>query len=290
MSYIYRFTFGLLICATLGTAQAQVHPQFIKEKLAILSGAVPFSYQGKDHFIKERYTIESKNLARLFLATEYRQLGYSVSFQNYGTGINLIAEKMGANKNKVLTVSSHMDTVATAGANDDGTGTIAALAIAQQLANAHLEYTLRFVAFDEEEKGLVGSRAYVKTLGQLEEEQMGDIHMEMMGTDSNKDGHFHVIDCSRAESQFLSQSVLQTIATHNLPISNNPACTDRSDHASFWKANIPAIVISEDFFGGDGDSCYHKSCDQLDERLDFQYMAHIATAITGAAAQILQAH
>ncbi|MFL5784944.1 MAG: M28 family peptidase, partial [Bacteriovoracaceae bacterium] len=80
-------------------------------------------------------------------------------------------------------------------------------------------------------------------------------------------------------SLFLSQSMKESISELNLALTISKACTDRSDHASFWKNKIPAIVISENFFGGDGDPCYHAKCDVMDDRLDYDYMGKILEAL-----------
>lgn len=108
-----------------------------------------------------------------------------------------------------------------------------------------------------------------------------------MGVNSRKDGSFHVIDCQKENSLFLSQGIRSSINKLGLPINIVKACTDRSDHASFWRNKLPAVVISENFFGGDADPCYHAKCDIVDERLDYSYMGNILEAVLDATEQIL---
>src|SRR5207253_434927 len=146
------------------------------------------------------------------------------------------------------------------------------------------------VGFDQEELGLVGSRNYVAALesaGQLQQ-VLADINLEMTAYDSDNNGAFHVIDCNRADSTPLSASVLGAVQALHIPLVRSAACTDRSDHAAFWKKNKPAIVISEDFFGGDGNPCYHSACDKVD-KLNFNYMTNITRAVASATAAIMQA-
>ncbi|MGE3973964.1 MAG: M28 family metallopeptidase [Bdellovibrionales bacterium] len=270
-----------------------VDPAFLKQKLSELSGALPTMIDGQSVRISERSSANGRLLARKFLTREYQALGFAVSTQPYKKtlppqqGENFIAEKVGTDPSKVFIVSSHMDSVVSvAGANDDGSGTIAALAIAKTLSQQSFRYTLRIVAFDQEELGLVGSSFYVPTLNRMQ--VIGNIHMEMMGTNSRKDGAFHVIDCNRADSMGFSEKIMQGVVSLNLPLQRVAACTDRSDHAHFWKAQIGSVVISENFFGGDGDPCYHKACDIVDARLDFNYMANITKALAYATGQFLQ--
>lgn len=248
---------------------------FFKEKLIVLSS-------------NERKSNAGLDKARTFLSDEYKKIGFDVSLAPFGSGTNIIAEKKGTtHPEKILIISAHIDSVGNAGANDDGTGTIGLLTVAQILAKNDYPITIRVLGFDREEVGLKGSDAYVAALPN-KTDIIGDIHFEMMGYNSRKDGAFHVIDCNSGlfggnrpvnNSLFLSQGMKDSIAELGLNLTISKACTDRSDHASFWRNKIPAIVISENFFGGDGDPCYHAKCDIVDDRLDYDYMGKILEAL-----------
>lgn len=264
------------------TTVGKLDMNFFQEKLKVLTGVTPYISNGTSVEIKERKTQESLNHARAFLAEEYKQIGFAVEEHPFSTGINFIAEKKGTtNPEKVLILSSHIDSVANSGANDNGTGTIGLLTIARELAKSEYGATIRILGFDHEELGLRGSDAYVATI-ENRDNIIGNINFEMMGVNSRNDGAFHVIDCNKKNSLFLSNAIKDSIATHSLELSIVNTCTDRSDHASFWRRNIPAIVISENFFGGDSDPCYHEKCDVMDERLNYDYMEKILTAVLDA--------
>lgn len=255
--------------------EPRVDMNFFKEKLIVLSST-------------ERKSTAGLDKARAFLSDEYKKIGFEVSLAPFGSGVNIVAEKKGTtHPEKILIISAHIDSVGNAGANDDGTGTIGLLTVAQILAKNTYPITIRVLGFDREEVGLKGSDAYVAALPN-KTDIIGDIHFEMMGYNSRKDGAFHVIDCNSGlfggnrpvnNSLFLSQSMKDSIAELNLNLTISKACTDRSDHASFWRNKIPAIVISENFFGGDGDPCYHAKCDIVDDRLDYDYMGKILEAL-----------
>lgn len=252
---------------------------FFKEKLSVLTGVVPFKFEGKEIEISERKSARGLYYARMFLKEEYEKLGYTVSFHEFGNGTNVIAEKLGKlHPEKFLIISSHLDSVGNRGANDNGTGTIGALTIAKELAQSNPNVTLRFIAFDKEEIAITGSVAYV---AQLRDRQniMGNINIEMIGHNSKQDGAFHLIDCGRRDSLFLSEAIKSSITENSLPLTIVPTCQTKSDHGSFWRKGIPAVVISENFFGGDPDPCYHARCDVMDERLNYAYMETILTAV-----------
>ncbi len=272
------------ILNTLDAQSITVQESEFKLKVEELTGVREVRLNGEVARIVERGSDRGRQLARQWLEQEYKALGFVVSQHNYGRGANFIAEKKGSS-GKVLILSSHMDSMSNAGANDDGTGTIANLLIAKALAGTSYKHTLRIIAFDNEEQGLVGSAAYVKTLDKSQ--LIGNIQMEMMGTNSRKDGKFHLIDCDRKDSQFMTSAIMQSVQSFSLPLTRVKACTDRSDHGSFWKANMPSVVISENFFGGDGDQCYHEKCDIVDARLDFKYSSTITQAVGNAVAKLL---
>jgi hypothetical protein len=235
-----------------------------------------------DPILANRGKSAGRDAARVFLRREFESFGFSVREEKFRTGTNLVAEKAGAS-GKFLIVSAHYDSVNNAGADDDATGVVAMLGTAKMLQSKKLKHGVRFVAFDQEEVGLVGSAAYVADLVRRGEAPtvLGDLQMEMMGFNKRNDGKFHVISCKRADSQFMVDAFVE--AVRNLPskLVITEACTDRSDHASFWKHEIPAIVISENFFGGDSNPCYHRSCDTVD-RMHLPYFVKVAEAAANA--------
>jgi Zn-dependent M28 family amino/carboxypeptidase len=265
-------------------SRKRVDMEFFKTKLAVLTGAAPFGTLS----INDRKSNENLDLARKFLKEEYEKLGLIVRFEAFGSGKNFVAEKLGTkDPKKVLILSSHIDSVRNRGANDNGTGTIGLLAVAKELSKKDYAYTIRILGFDKEEVGLVGSDAYVAAL-QDKTSLIGNINFEMMGVNSRKDGAFHVIDCNKTNSVFLTEAIKTSIANQGLALTVVKACTDRSDHASFWRHKLPAVVISENFFGGDADPCYHAKCDVMDDRLDYNYMSNILSAVFDASESLLK--
>lgn len=267
------------------TAPFPISSAEFKSKLEEFSGVREFELAGVPRKIGERKSTEGRTLAREWLKKNYEALGFEVSLHSYSRGANFIAERKGTS-GKILILSSHLDSVGNAGANDDGTGTIAALLIAQALKDSPIRHTLRILAFDNEEQGLIGSSYYAQTLDRSQ--VMGDIQLEMMGYNSKKDGRFHLIDCNRSDSKFLTEAILAKVQSLGTPLTRVQTCTQASDHSSFWDVEIPAVVLSENFFGGDGDPCYHQSCDQVDDRLDFDYAARITAVVGSTVLDLLQ--
>jgi Peptidase family M28 len=263
-----------------------IDQEFLGARLRELSGAAPTVVGGRSVTLRERGSPEGRALARAWLRERYEGIGFVVREETYrgglyGDGVNVIAEKAGADPSRVLILSAHYDSVGNAGADDDGSGTVSALAIARALKDADLAIGLRVVAFDQEERGLLGSEAYARALseaGQLRQ-VVGVLNLEMTAYDSDDDGHYHVIDCGENTSPELSARVVEAAGSRgDLRLTRVDACTNRSDHASFWRHGAPAVAISEDFFGGDDNPCYHARCDRID-RLNLDYMRRLTQAV-----------
>lgn len=267
-----------------------VDPEFLKTALEHFSGVSPTVVNGETIVISERGSSAGRTKAIDWLKQQYNELGYSVSIHDYGRGKNFEAERPGLDTSKTVIVSAHLDSVSNAGADDDGSGTISALAIAKALQNYDLKYNLRIVGFDEEEKGLVGSAryaSYLKGKGELTQ-IVGVFNIEMTGYDRNNDGHMHVIDCNENTSSELSKLITDAIDEYQINLTKVPACTNRSDHASFWKYDVPAIVVSQNFFGGDSNPCYHRACDRTDI-INWKYMTEMTKALAyGIASAVVQ--
>jgi hypothetical protein len=274
----------------ISAANINVDGRQMREDLESLSGARPITVNGQTVTLTNRQSADNKAKARAWLRANYEAMGFTVSEQTYNTGINLVAEKRASSQanDKIFVVSGHLDTVATAGADDDGSGVISSLTVARAIKDLSLKNTIRFVAFDEEERGLIGSKAYAKELARTGEiSKVTVFNIEMTGYDSDSDGAFHSIDCDENTSGTLTQSVMAAISGENIALAKTDACTNRSDHAVFWEYDRPAIVISQNFFGGDDNPCYHRSCDTV-QKVNWDYMTKMTQAAASAVAAMNQ--
>ncbi|MGK3965914.1 M28 family metallopeptidase [Sorangium sp. So ce118] len=265
---------------------------FLEARLGELSGARPVTVGGRTVVIRERGSESGRSLARAWLRQQYDALGFAVREHTYRSGwsqgVNVIAERPGADPSRFLIIAAHYDSVSNAGADDDGSGVVSSLAIARALKDAPLRVGLRFVAFDQEETGLLGSKAYAQLLerdGQLEQ-VVGVLDLEMTGYDSNGDGRYHAIHCNENTSADLAASVESAAARAALGLVRAEACTNRSDHAAFWRYGVPSVAVAQDFFGDDGNPCYHERCDKVD-LLNWDYMRRLTQAVGVAAAGIV---
>lgn len=113
--------------------------------------------------------------ARQFLAAKFEAYGLEVYRQEFYQGINqanIVGIKWGELRDEWVVVGGHYDIVrmpscpdglscptgtTSQGMYDDGSGTIMTLHLAKAFAQLDTRYTIAFVAFDGEERGLQGS-------------------------------------------------------------------------------------------------------------------------------------
>lgn len=119
-------------------------------------------------------------LARDFIIQKYKDFGYidndaqptidEISTQTFTANSqslqNILVTKKGTTyPDEFVIVCGHFDSVAAGvGANDNGSGVATILELARILKNVPTEYSIKFINFNAEEDGLLGSKAYVSSV------------------------------------------------------------------------------------------------------------------------------
>lgn len=201
-------------------------------------------------------------------------------------------------KEEVLVISSHYDHVgvngegdAFNGADDDGSGTVSVMEIAEAFATAAKEgnkprRSILFLNVTGEEKGLLGSEYYAEnpvfpianTVNNINIDMVGRIDYEYQKAE-NKD-YVYVIGSEMLSSHLKKINEYNNITYTNLILDYRYDAEDdpnrfyyRSDHYNFAKFNIPVIF----FFNGVHDD-YHQVTDTVD-KIEFPLMTKRAQLI-----------
>jgi Zn-dependent M28 family amino/carboxypeptidase len=201
-------------------------------------------------------------------------------------------------KEEVLVISSHYDHVgvngegdAFNGADDDGSGTVSVMEIAEAFATAAKEgkrprRSILFLNVTGEEKGLLGSEYYAEnpvfpianTVNNINIDMVGRIDYEYQKAE-NKD-YIYVIGSEMLSSHLKKINEYNNITYTNLILDYRYDAEDdpnrfyyRSDHYNFAKFNIPVIF----FFNGVHDD-YHQVTDTVD-KIEFPLMTKRAKLI-----------
>jgi len=187
-------------------------------------------------------------------------------------GANIVARIPGTKGNgPVIVLSAHYDHLGVRdgqifnGADDDASGCVALLTIAERLMKERPEHDVILAFFDAEESGMVGSRAFAAA-PPVPLERIGlNINLDMVGRQDG--GALWVAGTSHtaalkpiAESAARSASVQVRFGHDTKDLKPGDDWTNSSDHASFHAKGIPFFYL-----GVEDHPDYHKPGDDADK-------------------------
>jgi Zn-dependent M28 family amino/carboxypeptidase len=227
------------------------------------------------------------------------------SVMHYGVETsNVIAETPNGRDDRVVVVGAHLDSVAAGpGINDNGSGAAAILEIALQMADLNIEprNKVRFAWWGAEESGLIGSQYYVDHLSKRDLKNIAlNLNFDMVASPNYVrfvyDGDGSDTPLAGPNGSANIESVFNKyFSEQGLPV--EPTAFDgRSDYGPFIDAGIPAgglftgadevktdeqAAIYGGIVGDPLDSCYHTSCDDLNN-IDKDVLEDMADAAAHA--------
>jgi hypothetical protein len=203
------------------------------------------------------------------------------------TDVNVVGVLPGADsvlRHEVVIVGAHYDHVGVGvpiagdsiynGADDDGSGVIATLAIGRALASGPPpKRTIVFLLTTGEEVGLLGTRWYVAHPVVPLEHTVADLQIEMIGRPDPLVGGPGVAWLTGYERSTMGDMIKRA----GLPIAPDPRPVqrffERSDNIALARLGIPAHTLSS--YGMHAD--YHTPSDEV-SRIDFRHMARVVEA------------
>lgn len=245
-----------------------------------------------------------------FLENELETTEQSFSYGNYGAD-NLIGRLIGTtDEQQVYVLGGHFDTVNDSpGADDNGSAVAGMLEAMRILSGQSFKKTIKFIGFDLEEVGLVGSEKYVQTGIPQGEETKGMIDFEMIGyytgvpnsqqfpagfeflfptaygeaASDEFRGNF-ITNVGKVGNSAVLMNAYKSAAASYVPdlrVVNVEAPSNwlqltpdlgRSDHAPFWEENIPAVMLTDGAeYRNDN---YHEASDTLGT-LNFTFLSNV---------------
>ncbi len=209
--------------------------------------------------------------ARELFRSRLESLGYTVTEQGASSGdytaTNVVAEKRGTRyPDEIVLVGAHFDAFY-AGADDNSSGVAAVLEVARSFAPRSFERTIRFVGFDLEEIGFVGSIGYVE--GARSDKIVAAVNLDSIAfRNTAPESQSSVVGFSVpstadfiavgavADSSALADDLwainrrfgFTNVALVEAPGRNETVLTGdlmRSDHAPFWLAGKPTLFFSD---------------------------------------------
>lgn len=294
---------------SLPAALASVSPDRLRDHVLKLEGV----RHPREH-------LDALRRAEAYVHKQLTALGMNVidvTFDDEGeTHRNIVATLPGSTLSREsILVLAHIDTVPhSPGADDNASGVASVLEIARVLAPLRFDRTLRFIGVNLEERGddpdgsfLRGSRALLHVIREESWNVRAAIDLEMVGFAGDnapqftpagfpvaipKQGNFAAA-IANEPSRNLAGVFIEAAKTHApaLPVvplvvpGKGEGMPDvrRSDHAAFWDAGIPALMITDT--ANFRNPHYHEPTDKADT-LNFSFMAEVTRATAGALAKL----
>ena len=261
--------------------------QIARDRHPFLATAGHFYVQ---HYIRQQFAQWGEVTDYAF---EYRGKPY------HNWGLTLPAQTS-SNKPPIL-IGAHYDAVpGSVGADDNATGIAVLLELARSLSSQPIKYPVHLIAFDLEELGLVGSNHYAENLRRQNQPLRLMISLEMLGycdraPNSQKyppglkyfypdQGNFIALIGNIRTIPDLIHLKRKIQVAGQIPCEWLPAGmrgmivpdTRRSDHAPFWDAGYPALMVTDT--ANLRNPHYHKGSDRL-ETLDLDFLTGVCQGL-----------
>lgn len=187
---------------------------------------------------------------------------------------------------EIVVVSAHFDHLGRVngvlypGADDNASGVSALLATAAWVAEHPLAHTVVFAAFDAEELGLRGAKAFVEALPFARERLRLNINVDMIGRSDDNRLFVSGVRATPALRPLVARAALTAAVPvhigHDAPMlmtGLTPDWTSLSDHGAFHAAGVPFL-----YFGVEDHADVHQPTDTAD-KIDAAFHAAAAEMV-----------
>lgn len=259
------------------------------------------------------------SISKYLLRTVKNIIVQDVSYSG-SVGKNFIATQAGTvyGANAYM-IDAHYDSVSNApGADDNGSGVVGVLEAARILSQYQFKKPIKYAAFDFEEDGLIGSKAYAKNVTPNDIE--GVLNFEMIGFYSDVANSqtlptgfnvlfpaaYNAVKQDTFKGNFITN--VGNVNANSLIEAFNNAATQyvpalklvsvavpgtgtvapdlrRSDHASFWDKNIKALMLTDG--ANFRNKNYHEQSDTIGS-INKAFMTNVVKATIATAATLAE--
>lgn len=258
--YLYIFTCTFVAQAQeseCAAALLQVKQDSLVHFVKVLSGREAAIINGQSEVIESRFaTHPGNNLAAEYIKQTVIQYGFNVQDIPFSaSGRNIVAFKNGTDVNKqAYILCAHYDCVGSStmrfqGADDNASGVAALLEAARVLQSINFPYTIILACWDEEETGLLGSKAFAPDGPLGFWDVKAAINLDMIGYDGNHDSLAMVHTFPVGNSVSLAAKMVELNKKYHTGLQTsikNPG-EKATDHQSFWTVGATAIGLTEDY-------------------------------------------
>jgi Zn-dependent M28 family amino/carboxypeptidase len=189
-----------------------------------------------------------------------------------------------------IVLSAHYDHLGTRadqvypGADDNASGVAVLLEVMKVCRQRAFAHTILFVAFDAEEQGLRGAKAFVASPPMPRERIALNVNLDMVARGDKGEmyvaGTHHYPALKPPLERVAARAPIKLLFGHDRPGTGDDDWTMQSDHGAFHDARIPFL-----YFGVDDHPDHHKPTDTV-EKIDPTFLANTAMVILDALAAL----
>ncbi len=232
-----------------------------------LSGEDSVLVNGEQTIIEHRVSNWGNELAGAYLIETLEGFGLTTYVQDYSDdGKNIYAIQEGLlYPDEYYMICAHYDAVDFYCADDNGSGSAGVLEAARLFSGKQFEYSIIYALWDEEEIGLIGSDYYASQAASNGDVIHAVINMDMISWDGDEDMVVEIHSSYDANSNDLSDYIVEVNNLYDLQLTPSIEIpgTTASDHSRFWNNNYAAVLMIEEYYGGDFNPYYHSEEDRI---------------------------
>jgi hypothetical protein len=256
----------------------------------LLRATINRSLESLERVIDETYRPHSRLLEGVTLELRSRVADSTATSDN----VLGVLEGQGPLAEQTVVVGAHYDHVGMGGfgslapgtyavhngADDNASGTAMLMAVANRLGDEFASLSshrrIVFIAFTAEERGLLGSQAYIRSPRFPLEQTVAMVNLDMVGR--LQDNELSVYGTGTADCM---DAIVETAnASLGFELFKFATGYGPSDHQSFYQAGIPVV-----FFNTGLHRDYHRPSDDFD-KIDFGGMTRITDMVYGVTKQL----
>ena len=237
-------------------------------------------FLASDSLQGRKTSTEGNEIARNYIIKRLQKLGVSAYVQDYTQSftfgkdtipaVNILGFIEGFTGKDFIVISAHYDHIGMKdstkifnGADDNASGVVALLSIAEYFRENQPENNLLFAFFDAEEMGLQGAKHFMQSVVVDTSKIKMNVNLDMVSRGDKNE----LYAVGTYFTPFLKPLITEASKDKNIKIlfgrdepKKKPNWVTASDHAPFHTAEIPFV-----YFGVDDHEDYHKITDTADK-------------------------
>ena len=228
-----------------------------------------------------------------YIYNEFESMGLDVRFHDWSysgyedRNVEATLEGTNLSSDEIYIICGHFDSVPDSpGADDDGSGTVIAMAAAYIMSQYSFEHDIRFVTFSGEEEGLLGSHEYAAEADANGDNIVAVLNADMIGyaeteEDASKARVFEndfsewvtdfMIDVNSEYDEYIGLEIIPSGYSYG------------SDHYSFWQFGYSATFTHEYNFNPH----WHQPTDTI-ENMNMTYDVRMSKLLVASLAEFAQ--